>query len=97
MARRNVGECHFNAVDFGGGEEGATSIDGGERRRSSDDVCLRAEEVAGWRLSSMAREATRHIRVVATPAKGGGGCSQGWGATSSRGGRSLGGQVGRLG
>jgi hypothetical protein len=96
-ARGNISECHFNDVGFWGGEEGVTSIDGGERRRSSDGVCLRAKAVAGWRLSSMAREATRHIRAAATPTKGGGDCSQWWGAASSEGGRSPGGQVGRLG
>jgi hypothetical protein len=73
-----------------------TSFDGGERR-SSNDVRLRAKEVAGWLLSSMAREATKRIRTVPTPAKGGSDCSQWWGATSSRGGRSPSGQVGRLG
>jgi hypothetical protein len=67
-----------------------TLIDGGEMRRSSNGVRLHVEEVAGWRLSSMAREANRRIGAAATSAKGGGGCIQWWGAASSRGGRSPG-------
>jgi hypothetical protein len=63
----------------------------------SKGVHLCAEEVAGWRLISMARDAIGLIGVAATSAKGGGGCSQWWGAASSKGGRSPGGQVGRLG
>jgi hypothetical protein len=77
---------------------GRFSIEGGseedevghrfEKRRAGgtvDSAALGAEESAGG------------IRSVATPTKGGGGCSQWCGAASFRGGRSLGGQLGRLG
>jgi hypothetical protein len=41
-------------------------------------------------------ESARGIRAAATLAKGVGGCSQWWGAASSRGGRNPGGRLGRL-
>jgi hypothetical protein len=73
-------------IEGGSGEDGAGHHF--EKRRASgavDSAYLGTEESAGG------------IGAAATPTKGGSGCNQWWGATSSRGGRSLGGRVGHLG
>jgi hypothetical protein len=73
-------------IEGGSGEDGVGHHF--EKRRASgavDSAYLGTEESAGG------------IGAAATPTKGGSGCNQWWGATSSKGGRSLGGRVGHLG
>jgi hypothetical protein len=73
-------------IEGGSGEDGAGHCF--EKRTASgavDSAYMGTEESAGG------------IGAAATPTKGGSGCSQWWGATSSRGGRSPGGRVGHLG
>jgi hypothetical protein len=76
----------ISALKVGSGEDGVGHHF--EKRRAGGVVDLASLGV---------EESARGIGAAATLAKGGGGCSQWWGVASSRGGRSSGDQVGRLG